>query len=42
MSRKKRGQTPGRQWEQALLDAYYGFRWRQALDPLYEQLLRWK
>jgi hypothetical protein len=41
MSRKKR-QTPEWQWEQALIDAYYDYRWHQVLDPLYEKLQRWK
>jgi hypothetical protein len=40
--RKKRGQAPEREWEQALIDAYYDHRWHQALDPLYEKLQRWK
>lgn len=42
MSRKKRAYTPEYQWEQALLDAYYDFRWRQVLDPLYDKFQRWK
>jgi hypothetical protein len=40
--RKKRGQAPEREWEQALIDAYYDHRWHQVLDPLYEKLQRWK
>jgi hypothetical protein len=39
---KQRQQTSGREWEQALIDAYYDYRWRQVLDPLYEQFQRWK
>ena len=42
MSRKKRAHPPEYQWEQALLDAYYDFRWRQVLDPLYDKFQRWK
>jgi len=42
MSRKKRRQTPEWQWEQALIDAYYDYRWHQVLDPLYEKFQRWK
>jgi hypothetical protein len=30
------------QWEQALIDAYYDYRWREILDPLYEKFQRWK
>ena len=29
MSHNKRSQTPEHQWEQALLDAYHDYRWRQ-------------
>jgi hypothetical protein len=42
MSRKKRRDTPEWQWEQALIDDYYDYRWRQVLDPLYEKFQRWK
>ncbi|MEN4042699.1 MAG: hypothetical protein ROW39_10170 [Anaerolineaceae bacterium] len=42
MSRKKRAHTPEYQWDQALLDAYYDFRWRQVLVPLYDKFQRWK
>jgi hypothetical protein len=42
MSRQKRRQTPKRQWEEALLEAYHDYRWRQVLDPLYEKFRRWK
>ena len=42
MSRKKRTQTLEYQWEQALLDAYYDYRWRQVLDPLYQKFQQWK
>jgi hypothetical protein len=42
MSRKKRTKTPEYQWEQALLDAYYDYRWRQVLDPLYQKFQQWK
>jgi hypothetical protein len=42
MSRQKRRQAPKRQWEEALLAAYYDYRWRRVLDPLYEKLRRWK
>jgi len=34
MSRKKRRQRPEWKWEQALIDAYYDYRWRQMLNPL--------
>lgn len=42
MSQKKRRQSPEWQWEQALIDAYYDYRWHQVLDPLYEKFQRWK
>lgn len=42
MSHKKRSQTPEYQWEQALLDAYHDYRWRQVLDPLYRKFQQWK
>jgi hypothetical protein len=31
-----------RQWEQALIDAYHDFRWREVLEPLYEKFRRWE
>ena len=42
MSRKKTQQALAREWEQALIDAYYDHRWHQVLDPLYEKFQRWK
>jgi hypothetical protein len=45
MEHKKRNrtpQTPGYQWEQSLLDAYYDYRWRQVLEPLYQKFEHWK
>ena len=42
MSHKKRPQSPARQWEQALLDAYYDHRWRQVFEPLYQTVQQWK
>lgn len=42
MSHKKRTQTPEYQWEQALLDAFYDYRWRQVLEPLYQKFQQWK
>ena len=42
MSRKKRRETPQWKWEQALIDAYYDYRWHQVLDPLYEKFKRWE
>ena len=38
----KKSQTPEWQWEQALIDAYYDYRCRQVLEPLYEKFQRWK
>ena len=42
MSRKKRRKTPEYKWEQALIDDYYDYRWRQVLNPLYEKFKRWE
>ena len=42
MSRKKRRETPEWQWEEALIEAYYDYRWREVLSPLYEKFQRWK
>ena len=42
MTRKKRTQTPEYPWEQALLDAYHDYRWRQTLEPLYKKFQQWK
>jgi len=33
--------SPQRQWEQALIDAYYDYRWRQVLQPLHDDFQRW-
>ena len=33
--------SPQRQWEQALVDAYYDYRWRQVLQPLHDDFQRW-
>lgn len=41
MSRKKT-QTPEYQWEQAMLEAYDDYRYKEVLDPLYEEFQRWK
>ena len=42
MSPSRRSQTPEYQWEQALLDAYYDYRWHLILDPLYDNFQQWK
>ena len=45
MANKKRSrtpQTPGYQWEQTFLDAYYDYRWQQVLEPLYQKFQQWK
>ncbi len=42
MARKKRTQTPEYQWEQALIDAYYDYRWLEVLEPLYQKFQQWK
>jgi hypothetical protein len=40
MSPKKKRRTPEWQWKQALIDAYYDYRWHQVLDPLCEPTRR--
>jgi len=42
MSEKRRRDTPEWAWEQALIDAYYDYRWRQVLDPLAAAVRRWE
>jgi hypothetical protein len=42
MSRNKRKQTPEYQWESALISAYYDYRWKWVLDPLYQKFQQWK
>jgi hypothetical protein len=42
MSRNKPKHRHSPQWEESLLEAYYDHCWREVLDPLYEQLARWK
>jgi len=45
MAPKKRiltHQSSGYQWEQSLLDAYYDYHWREALEPLYQKFQQWK
>jgi hypothetical protein len=45
MANKKRirtPQSPGYQWEQTLLNAYYDYRWREVLDLLYQKFQQWK
>jgi len=42
MSGKRWRDTPERAWEQALIDAYYDYRWHQVLDPLAAAVRRWE
>jgi hypothetical protein len=42
MSRKRRRDTPEWAWEQALIDDYHDFRWREALAPLVRAVHRWE
>ena len=42
MTPQKYRYTSKREWEQALIDAYHDFRWREVLDPLYEKFRRWE
>ncbi len=30
-----------KEWEQALIDAYYDYRWRHVLQLLYDDFQRW-
>ncbi len=30
-----------KEWEQALIDAYYDYRWRQVPQPLHDDFQRW-
>ena len=41
-NKPKRRHSPQWQWEESLLEAYYDHCWREVLDPLYEQMARWK
>lgn len=34
--------SPEREWQQQLIDDYYDYRWKQLLEPLYEDFQRWK
>ncbi len=42
MSEKRRRDTPEGAWEQALIDAYYDYRWHQVLDPLAAAVKCWE
>ncbi len=42
MSQKRRWDTSEWAWEQALIDAYDDYRWRQVLDPLAAAVKRWE
>jgi len=33
--------SPQKDWEQALIDGYYDYRWRQVLQSLYDDFQRW-
>lgn len=35
-------QLSRREWQQQLIDAYYDYRWKQLLEPLYQDLQYWK
>ena len=39
---KKRRNAPAGQWEQALIDDYHDYRYREVLEPLYKQFQCWK
>ncbi len=42
MNGKRRRDTPEWAWEQALIDAYYDYRWHEVLDPLAAAAKRWE
>ncbi len=42
MTPNKRSQTLEYQWEEKLLEAYYDYRWREVLEPLYQKFQQWK
>ncbi len=42
MSRRRRRETAEWKWEQALIDDYYDYCWRQVLTPLCEKFKRWE
>jgi len=42
MSQKRWRDTLKWAWEQALIDAYYDYRWHQVLDPLAPAVRRWE
>ncbi len=42
MSRKRHRDTPEWAWEQALIDDYHDYRWREALAPLVRAVHRWE
>ncbi len=39
MSNRK---SPERKWQQQLIDDYYDYRWKQVLEPLYQDFQGWK
>lgn len=39
---EKQRQSSGWRWEQALVEAYYDYRWHLLLEPLCETFQRWK
>ncbi len=34
--------SPEREWQQKLIDDYYDYRWKQILEPLYQDFQHWK
>jgi hypothetical protein len=42
MSRKQRRDSAEWAWEQALIDDYHDYRWREALAPLVRAVHRWE
>ena len=39
---EKRQEGTGRQWDEALSNDYYDYRWHQLLDPLCDTFRSWK
>jgi hypothetical protein len=37
-----KNKSPEREWQRQLIDDYYDYRWKQVLEPLYQEFQRWK
>jgi hypothetical protein len=34
--------SPAREWQQKMIDDYYDFKWKELLEPLFQDFQRWK